>query len=147
MVSAMQELTLLERIEFLESEEKEIEETSAEKEMRSIITHLRKLLNTNKGSVEIAEDYGIPDMTVFAGGGISETMENIEKAVLEVVRKYEKRLSKVKVKIVSNEKDVLNIYFQLEGFLARQENMPVFFETSVQPGGKISINRQGNRIV
>ncbi|MDA3786917.1 MAG: type VI secretion system baseplate subunit TssE [Desulfobacula sp.] len=143
----MQELTLLERIEFLESEEKEIEETSAEKEMRSIITHLRKLLNTNKGSVEIAEDYGIPDMTVFAGGGISETMENIEKAVLEVVRKYEKRLSKVKVKIVSNEKDVLNIYFQLEGFLARQENMPVFFETSVQPGGKISINRQGNRIV
>lgn len=143
----MYELTLLERIESLESEEKEIEETSAEKEMRSIITHLRKLLNTNKGSVEIADDYGMPDMTVFAGGGISETMEKIEKAVLEVVRKYEKRLSKVKVRIESNENDVLNINFKLEGVLTRYENMPVFLETSVHPGGRIRIKRQGNTIV
>ncbi|WP_299983403.1 type VI secretion system baseplate subunit TssE [Desulfobacula sp.] len=143
----MYELTLLERIESLESEEKEIEETSAEKEMRSIITHLRKLLNTNKGSVEIAQDYGMPDMTVFAGGGVTETIEKIEKAVLEVIRKYEKRLSKVKVKIESNKGDVLNIKFKLESVLARQENRPVFLETSVQPGGKININRvpRGNQ--
>ena len=147
MVSVMHELTLLERIEFLESEEEESDETSAQKEMRSIITHLRKLLNTNKGSVEIAQDFGIPDMTVFSGGGISETMEKIEKAVLEVVKKYEKRLSKVKVKIESNKDDVLNIKFRLEGVMARQENRPVFLESSVQPGGKIRINRQGNTIV
>ena len=147
MVSVMHELTLLERIESLESEEKERDETSAEKEMRSIITHLRKLLNTNKGSVEIAQDYGIPDMTIFAGGGISETMGKIEKAILEVVRKYEKRLSKVKVKIESNKDDVLNIKFRLEGVLARQENRPVFLESSVQPGGRIKIQRQGNTSV
>ena len=143
----MPELTLLERIEALESEEKETEETLAEKEIRSIIGHLRKLLNSNKGSVQIADDYGMPDMTVFAGGGISETMEKIEKAVLEVVRKYEKRLSKIKVKIESNETDVLNINFRLEGVLTRHENTPVFLETSVQPGGKFRIKRQGNTIV
>ncbi|MCF6249102.1 MAG: type VI secretion system baseplate subunit TssE [Desulfobacula sp.] len=143
----MHELTLLERIESLESEEKETDETSSEKEMRSIITHLRKLLNTNKGSVEIAQDYGIPDMTVFSGGGISETMEEIEKAILEVVKKYEKRLSNVNVKIESSKDDVLNIKFRLEGVLARQENRPVFLESSVQPGGRISIQRQGNTIV
>ena len=143
----MYELTLLERIESLEFEEKEIEETSAEKEMRSIITHLRKLLNTNKGSVEIAQDLGMPDMTVFAGGGISETMQKIEKAILEVVLKYERRLSQVKVKIDSNTDDVLNINFRLEGILARHENLPVFLESSVQPGGKVRIKRQGNRIV
>jgi len=143
----MQELTLLERIASLESEEKQIEENSAEKEMRSIIGHLRKLLNTNKGSVQISEDYGMPDMTVFAGGGVSETMEKIEKAVLEVVKKYEKRLLKVKIKIESNENDVLNINFRLEGVLTRYENTPVFLETSVQPGGKFKIKRQGNTIV
>jgi len=143
----MHELTLLERIESLESEEKPRDETSARKEMRSIITHLRKLLNTNKGSVEIAQDFGMPDMTVFSGGGISETMEKIEKAVLEVVKKYEKRLTNVKVKIESNTTDVLNIKFRLEGMLLRHENMPIYLETSVQPGGKIRISRQGNTIV
>lgn len=143
----MHELTLLERIEYLESEKKDMDENSAEKEMRSIITHLRKLLNTNKGSVQIDEDYGMPDMTVFAGGGISETMEKIEKTILEVVRKYEKRLSKIKVKIESNENDVLNINFRLEGILTRHEGTPVFLETSVQPGGRFSIKRQGNTIV
>ncbi len=143
----MPELTLLERIESFESEEKEIEENPAEKEIRSIIAHLRKLLNTNKGSVQIADDYGMPDMTVFAGGGISETMEKIEKAVFEVVRKYEKRLSKVKVKIESNGNDVLNINFRLEGVLTRYENTPVFLETSVRPGGKFRIKGQGNTIV
>lgn len=143
----MLELTLLERIASLESEEKQMEENSAEKEMRSIIGHLRKLLNTNKGSVQIAEDYGMPDMTVFAGAGISETKESIEKAVLEVVKKYEKRLLKVKIKIESNENDVLNINFRLEGVLTRHEDTPVFLETSVQPGGKFKIKRQGNTIV
>ena len=143
----MHEFTLLERIESLESEEKEFEENSAGKEIRSIISHLRKLLNTNKGSVRIAEDFGMPDMTVFSGGGISETMGKIEKAVLETVRKYEKRLSKVKVKIESNKEDILRIKFRIEGFLARQDNIPVFLESSVQPEGKIRIKRQGNTIV
>lgn len=137
----MYELTLLERIESLESENKEIEENTTDKEMRSIITHLKKLLNTNKGSVEIADDYGMPDMTVFTGGGMSETMERIENAVADVVRKYEKRLSKVKVKIESNKDDILNIKFSLEGALARQENVPVFFESIVRPGGRISLKR------
>ncbi len=143
----MHELTLLERIESLELEETQIEETSAEKEMRSIIRHLRKLLNTNKGSVQIAQDFGIPDMTVFSGGGRSETMGKIEKAVLDVVKKYEKRLSKINVKIESSKDDVLNIKFRLEGVLARHENMPVFLESSVQPGGKVKIQKQGNTIV
>lgn len=143
----MYELTMLERIAALESEERETEDNRVEREMQSIIAHLKKLLNTNKGSVEIAEDYGMPDMTVFAGGGISETVEQIEKAVFEVVRKYEKRLSRVKVKIAPNETDVLNINFRLEGVLTRRENTPVFLETSVQPGGPIKIKRQGNTIV
>lgn len=142
----MQELRLLERIGVLESDEKERDETSAEKEMRSIIKHLRRLLNTNKGSVEIADDFGMPDMTVFSGGGLSETMQRIEKSVLEVVKKYEKRLTNVRVSIESNKEDVLNINFRLEGVLARHENTPVFLETSVQPGGKIRISRQRNTI-
>lgn len=141
MVSDMYELTLLERIESLESENETTEETSTEKEIRSIIAHLKKLLNTNKGSVQIADDFGMPDMTVFSGAGISETMENIEKAVQYAVRKYEKRLSKVRVIIEPDKDDVLNIKFSLEAVLSRHVNVPVFFQSMVQPGGNISIQR------
>ncbi|MEA1968704.1 MAG: type VI secretion system baseplate subunit TssE [Thermodesulfobacteriota bacterium] len=137
----MYEQTLLERIESLESDEKDFEENSAEKEVKSIASYLRKLLNTNRGTVLIADDFGMPDMTVFSGGGLSETMERIEKAILDTVQKYEKRLSKVKVNIESNKTDVLNIRFSLEGVLSRQDTVPVFLESYVQPGGRVSIKK------
>ncbi len=135
----MYELTLLERISELESSASEFQENSAAKEIKSIERYLGKLLNTNRGSVLIADDFGMPDMTAFSGGGISETMERIEQAILETVIKYEKRLSKVRISIESDEIDVLTIHFRLEGVLSRQDNIPVFLDSYVRPGGRISM--------
>ncbi|SLM32869.1 putative Type VI secretion system lysozyme-related protein [Desulfamplus magnetovallimortis] len=135
----MYEQTLLERIASLESRKDIAEETSAEKEIKSVILHLRKLLNTNRGSVLIADDYGMPDITRFMGGGFLETAGRIEKAIHETVEKYEKRLSDLKIKIESSEEDVLSIHFSLEGVLSRQENVPVFLESFLQPNGRIKV--------
>jgi len=135
----MYELTLLERIGALESGKNEVEENPVEVEIRSIMNHLRKLLNTNKGSVQIAQDLGMPDMTAFSGGSLADTIAEIEKVVFEVVKKYEKRLSKVKVKIESDKTDVLTIHFSLEGILSRHENVPVLFQTFMKPGGNVNI--------
>ncbi len=143
----MREQTLLERIQALESDRPEEDDNPSEKEIRSIITHLKKLLNTNKGSVQISDDLGMPDMVVFEGGGISETAEKIEKTILEVVKKYEKRLSGIKVRIESNPEDVLNVHFRVEGVLTRRNDIPVFLETALRPGGRITITRQENTIV
>ncbi|MCP3941798.1 MAG: type VI secretion system baseplate subunit TssE [Desulfobacteraceae bacterium] len=138
----MYELTLLERIEALESVRKEpLGENSIDIALGSIMAHLRKLLNTNMGSVQIASDYGMPDMIGFSDDSLSDTIEKVEKAVLATVKKYEKRLSQVKIKIKTDETAVLNIHFSLEGVLARQENVPVFFESVVQTGGRISIKK------
>jgi len=137
----MYEKTLLERIEALETETGGTGESSSEIEIRSVMTYIRKLLNTNRGSVLIADDFGMPDMMVFSGGGISETMERIEKSILETVRKYEKRLSDVKVGVDTEQNDVLSIHLSMEGVLTRQKNAPVFFESIVQPGGKVNVKR------
>jgi type VI secretion system protein len=135
----MNELTMLERIEALESKKSGIKENPVDIEKRSVMKHLRKLLNTSKGSVQIAPDLGMPDMTSFSGDGLSETILEIEKAVLEVVKKYEKRLSNVKVTVETDKTDVLIIHFSLEGVLSRHENVPVLFRTFMKPGGNINI--------
>ncbi len=138
----MYELTLLERIEALEADRQdESEKNPVEIETQSIMSHLKRLLNTNQGSVQIDPEYGMPDMTVFSGAGIDETMERIQKAIQAVVRKYEKRLSNVKVNIEPDNRDVLTIRFSLEAVLARHDNVPVYLHSLVKPGGKISIRR------
>ncbi len=137
----MFELTLLERIQALEAKKKMIGKNPVEVETQSILTHLNKLLNTNRGSVEIGHDLGMPDMTAFSSDGIAGTMEKIAKSVVELVNKFEKRLSKIRVKIESDKSDVLAIHFTLEGVLSRQENVPIFFEATVKPGGKIIVTR------
>ncbi len=138
----MYELTLLERMEALESDRHETgEKNPVEIETQSIMAHLRKLLNTNKGSVQIDPEYGMPDMMAFSGAGIDEAMEKIQKAIQDVIQKYEKRLSNVKIKIEPDKKDVLTIQFHLEAVLARHSNVPVLLHSFVKPGGKISISR------
>ena len=137
----MFELTLLERIQALEASKSRAGKTPVEVETRSIMVHLNKLLNTNKGSVQIGHDLGMPDMTAFSSDGIAGTMEKIAKAVIELVNKYEKRMSKVRVKIESDKSDVLAIFFTLEGVLSRHGNVPVFFQATVKPGGSIIISR------
>lgn len=137
----MFEQTLLERIKVLESNKTRAGENPVEVETRSIMIHLNKLLNTNRGSVLIAHDLGMPDMTAFSSDGIAGTMEKIVKAVIELVNKYEKRLSKIKVKIESDKSDVLSIFFTLEGVLSRHGKVPVLFQAIVKPGGRIIITR------
>lgn len=138
----MYELTLLERIQALESPGDVYgEENLVDIEMASIMTHLKKLLNTNKGSVQIDPDYGMPDMTVFSGSGLDETMERIKQSILAVVKKYEKRLSQVKIHMEPDKTDVLTIHFNLEAVLTRHDTVPVFFRSLVKPGGRITIKK------
>lgn len=135
----MFELSLLERIEAIGSPKSMLGKNPIEIEKRSIATHLARILNTHKGSVQIADDFGMPDMSVFSADGTEETMTKIGKAVLEVVKTYEKRLSNVNVTMETTQSDVLTIHFTIEGVLSRHQNVPVFFRSMMKPGGNIVI--------
>ena len=73
----MRDLTLLERISALEA--KRDGATERQRLERSLARHLTDMLNTRRGSVPVAPDYGIADVTDL---GRSFTEESVEESIL-----------------------------------------------------------------
>lgn len=136
----MNDERLLERIRNLESNPDIRVERSLTRKINSVISHLQNLLNTHQGSVLIADDYGIPDITNSHGEGITELTQRIENTLRKTIMKYESRLDKVQVKLLSENDDVLNMRFKLEAVLVDDNTTPVILETVVTSGGKVDIS-------
>ena len=136
----MNDERLLERIRNLESNPDIRVERSLSRKVNSIINHLQNLLNTHQGSVLIADDYGIPDITNSHGEGITELTQRIENTLRQTILKYEPRLNKVQVKLMSEKDDVLSMRFKLEAVLVHDDTTPVILETVVTSGGKVDIS-------
>ena len=130
---------LLERIRILESNPETRTERSLSRKINSIISHMQNLLNTHQGSVLIADDYGIPDITNSHGEGITDLTRRIERTLQETILKYEPRLKNVRAKLLSEKEDVLNLRFKLEAMLVDENSTPVILETVVSAGGKVQI--------
>lgn len=130
---------LLERIGRLE-EKADPHETLETRQINSILSHLSKLLNTRQGSVSIAPDFGVPDITNLPGENLLETRQKVEAVIQGVVQKYEPRLKNVKMYMQQEEKAEFSLKFRLEANLTEKEDVPVIFETVVSTEGKISIS-------
>ncbi|WP_051305477.1 type VI secretion system baseplate subunit TssE [Desulfogranum mediterraneum] len=131
---------LLERIGRLEEPEPQQPLTPSARQVNSIIAHLLRLLNTRQGSVTIAPDFGVPDMTNIPGDSIQEARQRIEEVIQEVVQKYEPRLKDIRLIMQHEDQENFSLRFRLEANLAEQEEIPVIFETVVSTEGKISIS-------
>jgi type VI secretion system protein len=106
----------------------------------SIIRHLSRILNTKRGNVPIAEDYGIPDLTDFVSLHL-ESIGEIERSLRQVIQRYEPRLKVSRVSFVPQEDEALSLRFEIIASLATsQEKIPVHFETIVDGNGKVSIS-------
>ncbi len=137
----MAELTLLERIQALEEKTVSTGKTPVEIEKRSIVVHLNKLLNTDRGSSRIDPDLGMPNMSDFSADAVNVMMEKMTTSIVTLVSRFEKRLSKVKVKMESDKSSALSIYFTLEGTPSRHGNVPVLFKALVKPGVRIVLTQ------
>ena len=105
---------LLERISSIEEAKGRTQEAPVPvDETRSILLHLGRLLNTRQGSVSIASDYGVPDMTNVPGDSIEEIRQNVEQILQRVVRKFEPRLAKVRMEMVQDDKQTFSLRFRL----------------------------------
>lgn len=135
----MAEERLLERIYNLESPEFKVG-TSVSRAISSVLKHLKLMLNTRKGSVLLDPNFGIPDLTNFP----SESMENMGKKMATEIEnfiiKYEPRLTKVKVIYEPNPTKELSLHFRLEAFLKEKGNIPITFETWIDPNGQVKIS-------
>ena len=130
---------LLERIYNLESKSQTRIKGNSSLRINSIINYLKKLLNTHQGSVLIADDYGIPDISNVAGESFDDMTKRIERVIQQVVTKYESRLSNVRVNVISDKEDVLTIRFRIDAVLTHDKTTPIFLETIVNTEGRIDV--------
>jgi type VI secretion system protein len=135
--------TLLERIRNLEKSPEELADKDASRNVLSILQHLRKILNTRQGSVLIADDYGMPDLTNFPGENLSAAAEELEEIMKAIIQKYEPRLVNVKVGFEPEVNDSSTLRFKLSAESMSEQNTrtPIIFETVVTSEGMVRIDK------
>ncbi len=139
----MYEERLLERIANLERAPGARTETEVTRAVNSVIRHLQRMLNTRQGSVPIADDYGVPDMTNFPAQDLAGVGGDIAATVRDFIRAYEPRLDKVRIQFERRDENLLSLRFRLEGVLVRENKLPVLFETVVDADGKVNVTSEG----
>lgn len=137
----MHEKRLLERIRDFEKDQDRRNEIDPAILLNSVLAHLRRMLNTKQGSVPIAEDYGLADITDMPGSFSPDNLTEIEAKITKVITKYDPRVAEIHVEFAEKQDDSLALRFKISGKVnASDLNMPVIFESVVEPTGKISIS-------
>ncbi len=144
----MHDKRLLERIREMEQGTQTLEISDPVKLQESILNHLTKVLNTRQESAIIGSEFGIPDFSALTTTFNSAAIATIEKSLLEVVSRYERRIKNVRVFFVPDPKDPLKMQFSLEGEIPDQlKNIPVVFQTVLTSTGRISVRKSGSDVV
>jgi type VI secretion system protein len=137
----MHEKRLLERIRDFEKDQDRRGELNPTVLSASVLSHLRRLLNTKQGSVPIAEDYGLADLTELPGSFAPDNLAEIEEKITRVISQYEPRLTGLRVHFAARQDDSLSLRFEISGRVNAEElNLPIIFESVVEPSGKISLS-------
>ncbi|MDQ5986626.1 MAG: hypothetical protein CSYNP_02356 [Syntrophus sp. SKADARSKE-3] len=137
----MIEESLLERIRHLEKSPTVRGTRDLSLGVRSVMNHLQKMLNTRQGSVPIADDYGMPDLTNFPGEDLTSAADELQQIIKKVIQKYEPRLEKVEVQFEPRPGETSLLRFKLEGAVGNERSgfMPVVLETVVTAEGMVRI--------
>lgn len=137
----MREARLLERIRLREHDPERREMDEPGRMIDSVLDHLRRMFNTRRGNVPIAEDYGLPDYTDFLHN-FPDSLRDLERAIKQTVLQYEPRLKAVRVSYLPGDEDLFTIKFQISARLANEDgNTAVLLESQLDAGGKISVKR------
>ena len=136
----MHEERLLERIRSIELEPSRRGGNDRRLCIDSVLSHLRRLLNTRQGNVLIAADYGIPDFLHFLQS-YPESVQEIEQNIKKTIDKFEPRLSETKVTFLPDEDDTLILRFRISAGLAVGGDRQIYFETVLDTDGRMHIHK------
>lgn len=134
----MREERLLERIRAWEKEPERRGREDPGRLAASVLSHLRRILNTRQGSVPIAADFGMPDFLEVLES-YPESLREMERSIRQVIRNYEPRLRGVRVAFLPQEEDPLSLRFQVAARLSGDPKTQVVFETLVTSDGKVEL--------
>ena len=105
----------------------------------SVLEHLQKLLNIRQGSVEMLPDYGLPDFNDLSHK-FPYAINEIQRMIRDCIRKYEPRLTQVRVTHVQDEDDPLSLRYDITARLEMDDRKTnIWFETILDAAGKVSI--------
>lgn len=139
----MRELRLLERILYWETEAAPSATPSADLLVGSVLSHLRRILNTRRGSASIDPNFGMPDFTNVAGSTFSgSSVRELEMDLVGTIRKYEPRLRNPTLKMVPDERDILALKFELGGTIQMSErDVQIHLAAVVNADGRVKVTR------
>jgi type VI secretion system protein len=78
----------------------------------SILGNLNRLFNTRRGSIYHLPDLGLPDISEIYRD-IPDSIEKLQKAIVEAVERYEPRLRRVRVQPLAAEDGTSRLVFLL----------------------------------
>lgn len=134
----MRDQTLLERISALGKPRTGMAER--QRLERSLSRHLTALLNTRRGSVPIAPDYGIADVTDLGRSFTEESVEEFKAELERVIMRYEPRLSSVKVEYTPRPEMPLSAVFTIEAAVNTEYGRQTLrFETMLDATGAVRL--------
>ncbi len=132
---------LLERIREAETgQETILGSVDSQAVMNSVQRHLMLLLNTQKGSVPIADDYGVPDFFSLLGMGDVEAITKLERMIENVISKYEPRLRNVSIHVTNRNELGSHLHMQITASLnVGKDDLQVSFDTVLDSGGRFRV--------
>ena len=136
----MREERLLERISSWEIGSERTNLTSVDILIGSILRHLRGILNTQRGTVPIDKEYGLPDFSNLAPSFSSGSTKEIQDDLMAAIERYEPRLKLASIAMVPDATDFLALKFEVTGAIrVNDREVPVRLATVVNPDGKVTI--------
>ncbi len=108
----------------------------------SILEHLRNILNSRHGSVMIADNYGMPDLTNFPGENLGASVKELERIMKSTVEKYEPRLTNVRISYDPESSSGFSLKFGLSAEISAaysEKRSPIFFETVITSDGFVKV--------
>ncbi len=108
---------------------------------QSILLNLRRILNSRRGSAPSAIEYGIIDLSAIVHN-YPESVGEMAESIRQCVRRYEPRLTHVRVIYDKREEDELTLRFHI----AAQVAVPglksrLGFDTVVTSSGRVRVKR------
>ena len=113
----------------------------ADKEIReAVIEHLRNLVATRQTSALSAPDYGMPDILETLHS-YPKTVTALAEALSHAIRKYEPRLTNVRVTYVPDPRGDLILRYDVSAQLvgSDERKTPITFETRIDASRRVSI--------
>jgi type VI secretion system protein len=112
---------------------------------KSIISHVHSILTTRRGTVPIADDFGLPDIPLSQGISLKESLLRIAEEIIFVIRKYEPRLKNVTIQLLSDKSEFLKQRFYLKGYLTADPSIMLEFEIKISSEAKVTITKKNGQ--